>query len=221
MIHRALLGTAVICLGLTGCGSPADPDPGTDASVANGAPDAGGCNALIGRFQSRLVAPTASSAGYTAVVGKVYDGETPSLLVWEPKLTSGGCTVLTPRVPFCSTPCGSAACVEDDTCQAYPTARSVGTVTVKGLKTSTGATSFSMDPLANNYQPSEDLPYPAFAEGETVTFSAAGSWSPAFTLTATGIAPLELKTSTITLTEGPRWRWRGLRPPPPAGPRST
>lgn len=163
---------------------------------------------LVGTFQVQLVAPvpasdtSPASPGKTAVVGKVYDGETPATIVWEAGTKSGECQLFTPRVPFCDTPCGgSAVCVEDNTCAPYPTAGSAGTITVKGLKTSDGATEFTMDPIANNYQPpgSITLAYPAFAEGDLVTLDAPGADVDAFKLSARGIAQLELKNASIPL----------------------
>jgi hypothetical protein len=165
---------------------------------------------LAGSFQVQLVAPTPASggvpasAGYTSVVGKVYDGPTPSQIVWEQAAQSGECKLLTPRVPFCNQPCGgSAVCVENDTCQSYPTSHTVGTVHVQGLHASSGAAEFSMDPVANNYQPpiSIELPFPAFSEGEEVRFDAAGGVYSAFTLQAHGISPLELLSDTLTLQQ--------------------
>ncbi|KFE60803.1 hypothetical protein [Hyalangium minutum] len=163
-------------------------------------------NILAGSFQVRLVPPVPASGtpGYTAVVGKVYDGASPSQLLWEKAAQSGDCQLLTPRVPFCNTPCGgSAVCVENDTCQAYPKSQSVGTVQVQGVRTAAGATEFSRDPVVNNYQPpvSAELPYPAFSEGGTIRFDAAGGVYSAFSLQARGIAPLQLLNDTITLQQ--------------------
>jgi hypothetical protein len=95
-------------------------------------------------------------------------------------------------------------CVEDDTCQPYPAVVTVGTVDVEGLRTTDGATSFSMDPVAGNYQPmGVTLEYPAFSEGDAITFSAAGEDSaPAFTLETEGISQLEVLNQSIELADG-------------------
>jgi len=63
---------------------------------------------------------------------------------------------------------------------------------------------FTMTPIANTYQPpsSVTLAVPPFAEGDAVTFSAAGDYFPAFTLTAKGVAPLVLTSTSITLKSG-------------------
>ncbi len=205
-IRRSLL----LALGLlfAGCSSSEEETPVPDAGVED--PPTGDPKVLAGSFQVLLVASTPASGGspatpgYTSVVGKVYDGAIPSQIVWEKAAQSGDCQLLTPRVPFCNTPCGgSAVCVENDTCQPYPTSRSVGSVHVQGLRAASGATEFSMDPVANNYQPptSVDLPFPAFSEGDTIRADAAGSYYPAFSVQTRGIAPLELLNSTIRIEQ--------------------
>ena len=195
-----LLATTVALL-LGGCA------PETDGTGEEPAP-AGDPQVLAGTFQVSLVAPVAAtdgqaaSAGYTTLVGKVYDGAQPSLLVWKEAAVSGACRLLTPRVPACDTPCGgSAACVEDNQCQPYPTSRAVGTIVVKGLRTAAGASEFSMTPLSNTYQPpaSVSLPYPALGEGEEVRLEAAGAYYPAFALSARGISPLVLDAAPLAL----------------------
>ena len=181
---------------LAACGGTSTTDP-PDNSMGNG-------TILAGTFRASLVPADAATGapGYTSLVGKVYDGATPSTLIWTTASTSGACKLEKPRVPFCNDPCGgSAACVDDNKCQAYPTAKSVGTVKVTGMKTSTGATEFSMDPVANTYQPGGgvSLPFPAFSEGATVTLASGGGAYAPFTLTAKGIAPLTLADGTLAL----------------------
>jgi hypothetical protein len=205
---RAL--TAAVGLLLGACGT--SDDPPTDETPPDETPDetpTGDPNVLAGTFQVSLVPPVTTQGsqapGYTSLVGKVYDGPVPSQLIWEQAAQAGDCKLVTPRVPFCATPCGgSAVCVENDTCKPYPTARSVGTIQVSGVHPASGATTFSMNPIANNYQPtaSVSLPYPAFSEGEEITLSAAGAYYPAFTLKGHGIAPLQLLSNTLTLQRG-------------------
>lgn len=180
--------------------------PAADAGIVDSTPadKPGDPTILVGTFQVQLVAANADTGtpGYTALAGKVYDGPTPSSVIWEETVKEGDCRLLTPRVPFCSTPCGSsAACVEDETCQAYPVAQSVGTVQVHGLQTEAGAVDFSMDAILNGYQPSMTLAYPAFSEGDDIVVSAQGSsFTAAFSLTAQGIAPLNVFNDAITLS---------------------
>ena len=211
-----LLIAVAFCLPWSGCGSSSG-DTGTGAGSDASTPDGGGTGedagaadsggpALVGAFQVSLVADTGSAPAYTLVIGKVNDGPTPEQIVWEQNTVDGDCRLLKPRVPYCETSCtGGAVCVEDDTCQNYPTAQSVGTVQVTGLRTKAGDTEFSMDVVANSYQPSGDLEiqYPPCDEGADITFAASGSdFTPGFTLQAKGIISLELLNGKITLEKG-------------------
>jgi hypothetical protein len=153
----------------------------------------------FGAFQVSLMAEDA----YTAVLGMMYDGPLPSSMVFK-EIASDGCSRLYERLfPFCDPDCGSlAACVADDSCQPYPTALDIGTVTMSGLKTNDGKTSFSMDPINRTYQ-FTSLVYPPCNEGEVVTLHAAGNSSvPAFSLTVKGISPLTLLNDTIKMIDG-------------------
>src|SRR5688572_6767572 len=86
-----------------------------------------------GTFEIELVY---AETPYTSMIGTVYDGGPPSAVVWEQADSDGPCVLVTPRVPFCSTPCGgTAVCVEDDTCADFPVAQDVGTVAVSGVRT--------------------------------------------------------------------------------------
>lgn len=182
---------------------PKDDDDAADTATDGGSESesetegGGDPDVLVGSFQLQLAEPDTSS-----LIGKVYDGETPKTLVWELAMQAGGCRLSTPRVPFCSTPCGgSAACVEDETCQDYPSAVSVGDVLVTGVATTDGETSFTMTPIADNYQPPAGitLAYPAFAEGDMVTLAAEGDMLAGFELSATGVAPLQLDAGELVL----------------------
>ncbi|KYF89703.1 hypothetical protein BE17_14615 [Sorangium cellulosum] len=144
----------------------------------------------------------AEASGSTSVIGKLYDGPTPSQVVWQVAAEEGSCKVLTPRVPFCNQPCGgSAVCVEDDTCQDYPSAHSAGPVTVTGLNLESEEASLVMTPTANNYQPPAGvkLRYPPADEGQPVRFEASGDYFGAFTLEAKGVSPLDLLNDAIEL----------------------
>jgi hypothetical protein len=206
-------------LALTACGSsdtssdtPSPTDGGSGAPEGNGgtsgggssAPSPGDPNTVVGTFTASLIAPSETEpSGHTSFVGKVYDRATPAQIVWEEAKTSGSCRLSTPRVPFCNTPCGgSAVCVDDDKCQDYPTAQTVGTVTVTGIKTSRGGTEFSMDPVAKTYQPpaSVQLPFPAFDEGTALDLQAAGGDLKAFTISAKGVAALALDSAELKLS---------------------
>jgi hypothetical protein len=159
--------------------------------------------AKIGEFSLQLVAPvpasgtTSATAGFTALLGKVFDGPAADTTLWVKQSEAEGCALLTPKVSFCEQPCGSGSvCVADDKCQKSPTAIGLGTLSVKGVKLPTGETTFSVDTTKQNkftYQAPATLPFPAFAEGDPIEFSLSGdSGIAAFALKGAGIAPLEL-----------------------------
>lgn len=161
---------------------------------------------LAGTFEIELVAPDTDTPGRTTVVGVVYDGATPQNIIWERSMMSGDCELLTPRVPFCATPCGSgAACVADNTCQPYPSRQAVGTVHVDGLVLTGGGTGgFDMTPIGNSYSPpaSVTIAYPGFGEGDEVTVESSGSeFACAFSASARGIPPLTVTTSQPALAQ--------------------
>ncbi len=194
--------------GLLGCGGV---QKGTTAADTGAVPTTEAPAAVdvfdgFGTFQLELAPPRGDRPGEAAILGSVLDGPTPDTLVWEVASSDGACALYTPRVPFCDPRCdGSEACVEDNVCEPYPSAVEVGTVTVAGVETTTGATTFTMEPIAGYYQlaADTDLAYPPFEEGAEVTFSASGTASAApFTLTASGIAPLEVADDTLTLVDG-------------------
>lgn len=176
--------------------SPGDDASGTGSETGD----------LLGTFQVELIEPTSDTAGYTAVLGKVFDGLQPETVTWGQTASAGGCTLRTPSVPFCSPSCASgSACVAANTCQPYPSSKSVGTVRMKGARTSSGSTDVELTAVQNSYQlpGGTTLAYPAFDEGATVEVSASGSeFSGAFTLRANGIPPLELVTQTFALRSG-------------------
>jgi hypothetical protein len=142
-------------------------------------------------------------ARITTVLGVVNDGPSPSTIIYEKQASVGKCVLYKSRVPFCEQSCGSdAACVENDSCQPYPSPIDVGTVTGKGLKIAGVKSPFSMEYIVGSYQ-SPTLDFPPCSEGDTVTFSAAGSSSAAaFTLTARGISPLKLLSDSFPCPEG-------------------
>jgi hypothetical protein len=162
---------------------------------------------VYGTFRVSLIAPRESTQGYTSVLGLMYDGPTPSSIIWEETASSGDCLLLEPRIPFCDPACdNNYVCVEDDECQPYPSAINVGRVYVDGLDES-----FYMDPINNYYQPSGGtiLPFESFAEGDDINFRADGSASsPAFMVTGKGINPLDVINDDITLDGEPiRLEW--------------
>ncbi len=187
---------------LAACGSGPDPvdAQGIDAPI-------GAVTPLLGTFQVSLVPAittgTTTTPPYSALLGKIYNGVQPEPIIWDPAGTASGCTLVTPRVPFCATPCGGAAvCVADNTCKPYAAAQTLGSVTATGLATQSGAASFTMDPIANAYQPPAgvQLAYPAFVEGEKFELVTSGSaFAESFTVGTRGVAALNLTNATLAL----------------------
>ena len=145
---------------------------------------------LVGEFNVRLTAQNTATgaAARSSVFGVVKDGPDPEPIAWHATDQGGDCTLFEPEAPFCETSCGGRAiCTGDDECTPYPTARSVGTVELRGL----GSGQLRLTPIAGNYMPDKGtLPYPPCSEGERVTLRAEGDDYSAFSLEAQCIAPL-------------------------------
>lgn len=200
---RFALGFVATCLFPLAACSPneAKPDAGSSGDAGSSAGGDTSSSDVVGNFIVKLSAPsTNGGAGLTSIGGSTRDRPEPSPRSWITAATSGDCALLKPKVPYCSTPCGSSAvCTADENCQAYPTGLSVGTVTVSGIRTASGQTSFDLKENKGVYACVETLAYPGFAEGDTLRLSASGADHPAFTLEARGIKPLELTSTSFTL----------------------
>lgn len=161
---------------------------------------------LYGTFRVALTESTETSNAYTSLLGRVANGPTPSVLAWTDTDSAGVCRLRIPHAPSCIPGCGSAAaCVADGVCQAYPKGLDAGTVTVNGLKVSSGGTSFTMSPLFSNYQPpaGTTLDFPPFEEGGILTVSSPGKDTVvSFTLTAKGIKPLKVLYDSVPFVDG-------------------
>jgi hypothetical protein len=198
-IHMGVRHSLVIlflgsCIAAAGCQSSSDePTPSAAGSPAAGGPTSSKAgatssgSAAVGDIQGSivlsLVAPSDENEGYSAVLGRFFDGPTPSPIPLELDTEQGNCQLLVPSHPFCSTPCTPDACTADDVCTKYPTPIDVGPIAISGL----GAP-LNVQPSTSMfiYQP-PSLPYPPCAEGDAVRASASG-----FSLQAACIAPLEV-----------------------------
>ena len=215
---------------LAGCtSSSSKPTVAVDASVAQ---------TPFGEFDVSLVPAnngafgTGANLAYTTVTGQVFDGPTPNTAVVTPlpipSDATVGCVVYAVTIPTCTDvggctsgstypACAAAAisgnntcvCVATDTCQANPTAKDVGTVTVNGIADSSdAAAAFQLVNTGNTYQvsPNTELAYPGFSEGDPITIAATGGDYPPFEITAEGIAPL-------ILTPGPPYNFHIAKVP--------
>jgi len=169
-----------------------EPDGGSSAAAPKGG--------KVGEFSFKLTERDEANdvPAVTSFFGRVSDGPAPAAQVWDKLDEADGCVLTEPRSPFCPEGCGADVCVEDDTCQAHPTAVGVGKVTFTGVKSASGASEFvsqASPQLGYNYQlPSGlSLAYPAFEDGVPVKLSAEGEGAiQKFTLEADGFAPLVL-----------------------------
>lgn len=216
-----LAGASLACTSSQAAGpdgiGPADAADAADVAIRDSSPEAaidvpagdavgGNPEVLVGSFIVSLleaVVATSTSEGsdaYSQVVGMVFDGPSPSLTQWSETAREGACRLLIPSVPFCSESCGgAAACVADEVCQAYPASVNVGTVSVQGVRTGSGASTFSLDPVANGYQTVDALPFPPFDQGDDVRVEASGGEIAPFVVASRGIAPLDLVGDTFRL----------------------
>ncbi|PTL81647.1 hypothetical protein [Vitiosangium sp. GDMCC 1.1324] len=176
----------------SGCNSsspePSDESEDTDTSELTYKP----CDASqrVGQFTVEL------GEGYTAVQGRVLSGVVPAN-VRQVEAQEGECRLLRGRTLFCDPACGaSQTCGEGGVCIAYPTARSVGTVRVQGLKAE-----LSMTPNSAKFYSSAGttLPHPGFDEGATLKLVAGGADVEAFSLRGQGVAALAASEGAITL----------------------
>ncbi|HXK18018.1 MAG TPA: hypothetical protein VNG33_09455 [Polyangiaceae bacterium] len=173
---------------LSACSSKSDPPAGAG----------GGGNQLVGTFQVQVLGDdTDPSTGMTKVVGQVGDSAVPASTLWTVTKREGDCRLETPTLPFCEPACGADVCVADGVCQAYPTAHSVGDVTLSGANVTGGGSVVKLKEIVKAYQlpAGTTLVYPPFAAHDDVTLHATGGDYTAFDLAAKGVDPL-LITST-------------------------
>jgi hypothetical protein len=220
----------VLAYGLAlGCSSsskaPAD-------KIDSGGLSDGGNVETVGSFIARLIdspEPMGTVPPYTYVHGEVYDGPTPNQNIDTqlppPADATPGCAVYSVGTPDCSgiggcsigssnAACAAAAstsgntcvCVAKDTCQAFPTKKNVGDVTISGVATTTGATTFQLVNGGNSYNVDVNtttLAYPGFGEDDTIKVSATGGEYGPFEISASGVAPLTLVQNDIHLVRDP------------------
>jgi hypothetical protein len=192
----------------------------------------GGNVETVGRFFARLIdspEPMGTVPPTTYVHGEVYDGPAPKQTLDTqlplPADATPGCAVYSVGTPDCSgiggcsvgssnAACAAAAstsgntcvCVAKDTCQAFPTKKNVGTVTVSGVATTTGATTLQLVNGGNSYNvdvSTTTLAYPGFGEADTIKVSATGGDYEPFEISANAVKPLTLVRNDVRLVRDP------------------
>jgi hypothetical protein len=191
---------------LTGCSSsPSAPEAlggaggagEAGATGTSGASGASGALPLTGTITLSLKAANEATMAkaFSVAGGTVYDGPVPEAFPLAVALEEPGCQLLKPKLPFCSNGCGGdAACVDDETCAAYPKAQNVGVLQLEGL----GDALVTMDPFPPSFAyQSQALPHPPCVEGESVHLSADG-----FGASTTCIAPLVVSSTDFAVERG-------------------
>ncbi len=213
--------------GCSSSSKPTSSTQTNDSGEPSTCTDANANQSTTGEFTVSLV-PAANGANgtgnnqaYTNIAGHVYDGPVPETIIdtelAAPADATPGCAVFLETIPDCTgigkcgsgssnAACAAAAttgintcvCVAQDTCQAYPTLKNVGTVTVSGVADTSGEMNVGLTNLSNSYQVpgATTLQYPGFSPGDPIKISTTCGDYPPFEISAKGIAPL-------TLTNGP------------------
>jgi hypothetical protein len=190
------------------CSSDNEPSAGSGGQGggggSSGAPSAGGGNAAsdvsLGAFSVTLNAAIETTPAYTSVLGKVYSGENPNEVIETPIASGNGCTAYKYSLQACiEVECSSSQrCAGPEECRDLPRLVNVGTVSVAGFDS--GAVTLSA--TNNNYQYAGDIAYPGVADGGPLTLTATGDHYPAFTIAATGVAPMVLSAESYSLSDG-------------------
>lgn len=171
----------------TGGADVADEDTGGGAGLAGPCP----LGKRVGVFE------IANWDFYASVTGEVAEGIIP-LTVLQLVKEEDGCQLLQKVNPFCEDPCGPGElCDHDGTCIPYPENKSVGTVTVDGLKVPV-----TMEPGGVKTYAKVDVPFPMFDAGADITVTATGADLPGFTMHGTGVETLVLADGVINMVKG-------------------
>lgn len=173
---------------------------GCASEKQDAAPQAMQSGALVGTFLLDLHAASGTNVAYTGISGAVFDGPSPSTVVWDLAAQKRACELRKPRAPFCNPACGSGQlCVETNACQAFPKAQDLGEVVLTGL----GASPLILVPIAGRYSapPGVMLEFPPASEGTPVELTVANSRYGAFSIASTMVAPL-ISGGTVALEVG-------------------
>ncbi len=208
------LGLCAVALTAIGCSESGGDETGVGGTTGNagadsgaegGSPSAGGSTSTpqtptVGSFAVVLNPAIDATGPYTSIFGTVYSHPYPSDVIETEVLAGTDCTVYafsrhTCTNPTCTT---SQACVDTNVCADIPALVSVGDVTLSGI----GDSEFRLSAINNNYQFAGEIAFPGFSETDTITLSASGDFYPAFEISATGIAPLELAATSYMLIDG-------------------
>jgi hypothetical protein len=184
LIRSLLAATAV-----AGCGGAGEETPGGAGAPAGSLTEYRPCAAdrRIGEFKIQVAPDFPDLPQFTSVEGAVRDGVNPAK-VPQVVRQAGECRVLRAQNLFCDPACRSGqTCGPGGKCVAEPVRKSVGTVTVTGLKVAV----VMKHSAGTNYANPESLPHPALDEGADIRLEASGGDLPRFALRGKGIGALK------------------------------
>lgn len=183
----------------TSAGGGSGSGSGASGSGAGGTAPVGGSSstASLGTFAVTLNPAVGDDPAHTSIFGSVYGAAYPNQIIETEIASDGNCKVYKYSHQFCDPACtGDQRCGAPNVCMQIPSKVSVGDVTVAGV----GPSSVKLSGVNNDYQNTLDLPYPGMTEGEPVTLTATGGAFSAFTLSAKGVAPVELSARTYLIS---------------------
>ena len=187
-MHRSsfLLSFSVVGSLAMGCGSSPD---GPAAGGAAGYKPCAATNRL-GEFVVAL------GDGFTSATGSVKEGVVP-ISIPDEVMKVGECRMLKPRQLFCDPACASGqTCGAEKRCIPFPADKSVGNVTITGLKVSPIVL---MPNESFFYTYKGDLPNPGFDDGADISLQASGGQIAAFTGKGAGFAPIVVTSKDILI----------------------
>lgn len=184
------------------------------ATSSGGATNAAGCTSVPVEASTgiwpvinvELVPAKDGNTPYTQVMGFPWDGpQTPELLTKTAEV--GSCQLFKVIGADCSpAACNATAvtCVGNNQWARKPQKSASGNLSFTGLTLQSGGTSFSLSPIANQYQAagSTAVAYPPCTAGADVTVSGGAGTANAYTLTAQCIAPVVVTNSVPLAFEG-------------------
>lgn len=149
----------------------------------------------FGVMNLALVPPASAGTGHAEFNGGVADGVDPRN-IWEEKKKEGDCRLIVGPKLLCAPTCesGKICTGKDNVCVPEPSQQDAGKITITGLKEA-----FTAQYTAGGYYTPLTGAFPPVDAGAEVTLSAAGNKAPAFTITSSGIDPLEVADADITL----------------------
>lgn len=170
-------------------GAPSVPDPVSPATFSYAACEE---EAKVGEFRIDLAPDFPDAPQFTSITGSVADGVVP-VHVPITQSEEGDCRLLVSPQFSCDPTCAGTETCGPDGCIPYPSAQSVGDVTIEGLLVAMTLSQSARNTYSN--PASAMLPHPGVDAGSSVTLTATGDVVAGFSLLGVGIEPLAVPTT--------------------------